>query len=635
MIKTANPDLRARMNAILKGFIAATRPPEPLAPWQWAEKYVTVDNTSPMPGRWRSDNAPWVRELMEVFADNRVRLIVVMCSAQSSKTQTLLILLCWLIVEDPGPVLWLGAAKDELKDFVRDRVSPTLRDCKPVRDLMLGESVMGFEFSTTPVYFAGAGSKSKVKSKPIRYLLADEVEEYPPGHLQNAMTRTTAFDSWNSRKVLISTPHMKGGTMDVEFLKGDQRVFHACCPKCGTLQTLKWDNLKWDTNETTKPDGKWNFEELAKTIRLECSNAECDHEWRDIPNERKALARGGQFVRLNPTAPPWCVSFHWNAMLPPWVSWASLVEEFLHARSAARGGDIEALKSFVNNKLGEAWEDQLGVIEDWGFLEARKQDYDFDEVWPEEIDRGMAADRQEAGGEHYWWLVQSVGQFGKTRIVAYGRCASTHELEGLRVLYNVPLSNAMLDSGWKATEVYRFCLATGWKAFKGDDYEYFLFKDKITGRVVRRVWERTFVDPYLGTRKQGRAKPLKLYRFADNAVKDLVAEEMTGLVGEWTIPKKIGREFMKQVTAERRIESVDSKNQITRKWVRKVRDNHIFDCLKMLKVWRVIKGYSSQKPVSKGNDSPSMSGENRGQAGQAAAVLPGGAGIGQEPQGSS
>jgi phage terminase large subunit GpA-like protein len=51
------------------------------------EDHITVDNTSPMPGRWRADSSPWVKELMEVFADNRVSDIVVQCSAQSSKTQ--------------------------------------------------------------------------------------------------------------------------------------------------------------------------------------------------------------------------------------------------------------------------------------------------------------------------------------------------------------------------------------------------------------------------------------------------------------------------------------------------------------------------------------------------------------------
>jgi hypothetical protein len=163
----------------------------------------------------------------------------------------------------------------------------------------------------------------------------------------------------------------------------------------------------------------------------------------------------------------------------------------------------------------------------------------------------MAADRQEAGGEHYWYALRAFGPFGQSRLVSYGRCATRDLLEELRKEHNVPVANAMIDLGFKASEVYRFCLATGWQAFKGDDTEYFLHKDPATNRSVRRIWQRTFVDPFFGTRQARRLKPLALFRWSNNATKALLAEYMTGLVGDWTIPVLIGRDYLKQVTAER------------------------------------------------------------------------------------
>jgi hypothetical protein len=44
---------------------------------------------------------------METFADNRVRTLSIMCSAQSAKTETMIACLCWLIAEDPGPTMWV------------------------------------------------------------------------------------------------------------------------------------------------------------------------------------------------------------------------------------------------------------------------------------------------------------------------------------------------------------------------------------------------------------------------------------------------------------------------------------------------------------------------------------------------
>src|SRR5439155_2347588 len=147
-------------------------------------------------------------------------------------------------------------------------------------------------------------------------------------------------------------------------------------------------------------------------------------------------------------------------------------------RAATPKARRSANPSFAPDKIllqNQKLEFQLAVLcrEYVPASDARKQDYDFGDPWPEERDRFMAADRQEAGGEHYWYVIRAFGPFGQSRLVTYGRCATREQLEELRKQYNVPVANAMLDSGFKASEVYRFCLATGWKAFKGDDTEYF------------------------------------------------------------------------------------------------------------------------------------------------------------------
>ena len=36
----------------------------------------------------------------------------------------------------------------------------------------------------------------------------------------------------------------------------------------------------------------------------------------------------------------------------------------------------------------------------------------------------MAADRQEAGDEHYWYGIRAFGPFGQSRLVTYGCCAT-------------------------------------------------------------------------------------------------------------------------------------------------------------------------------------------------------------------
>jgi len=334
---------------------------------------------------------------MEDFANNAIRDITVQCAAQSSKTQTVMCCACWAISEDPGPAMWVTATKDELKDFVRDRLTPTFTACRPVQVRMGDPTLTGFDFDGMPFYTAWAGSKARLQSKPLRWLFCDEVRNYPPGRLEMVLKRTRAF--WNSRRFLISTPGRRGDAMDTAFRAGDQRHWHFECPQCRHLQLLRFEQLKWDTNETTKPGGKWRFDALAGTIRYECSG--CGFGIKDTPVDRRWIETHGKFVSLNPNAPRSHVSYTWNALLPHWVEWRSIVEEFLGAMNSMRmDADIEPMFTFVTETLGEPWEtERWDVANDDRILE-RRGDYDFNAPWPLEEIRFLAAVRKAKGGEH-------------------------------------------------------------------------------------------------------------------------------------------------------------------------------------------------------------------------------------------
>ncbi|MHB1306456.1 MAG: phage terminase large subunit family protein [Limisphaerales bacterium] len=227
---------------LLEGFCGSCKPADRRPPWQWCEEHVHVDETSPLPGRWRSDASPWVRAVMEDFANNTIRDIAVQCAAQSAKTQTVMNCACWAIAEDPGPAMWVTATKDELRDFLRDRLTPTFETCRPVKERMAEPTLAGFAFDGMPFYAGWSGSKARLQSKPIRWLFCDEVRNYPPGRLEMVLKRTRSF--WNSRRFLISTPGTKGDAMDTAYRAGDQRVWQFTCPQCQLSQLLKFEQLK-------------------------------------------------------------------------------------------------------------------------------------------------------------------------------------------------------------------------------------------------------------------------------------------------------------------------------------------------------------------------------------------------------
>ena len=92
-------------------------------------------------------------------------------------------------------------------------------------------------------------------------------------------------------------------------------------------------------------------------------------------------------------------------------------------------------------------------------------------------------------------------------------------------------------------------------------------KDPRVTRTVRRLWHKTHVDPTLGRHRGTSAtRLLPLFRWSNNWTKDELTNYLTGLLGDWTIPRTISREYLKQLSAENREEKQDSRGRILYVW---------------------------------------------------------------------
>lgn len=559
---------------------------------QWAEEFLRLSGRyTEQPGPFSTAVRPYTREPLEAWKDPAAHEVILCWGSQTAKTTTLKAGLAWMICEDPSPSLWLMPSEQVARSFVRTRWLPFLEDSPVIqaefptnRHLL---TLLEQHFRRCTINFIGSNSPANLASRPVRILVADEVDKFADetdeeaDALDLALQRLKAFSS--SKAFLTSTPTVEGGRIWQQFLRGDQRRFYVPCPHCREFIKLLWEQVKWD-QDARMPDRRWDLQRVAASARYECQA--CGGS---ITNAQKVAAlRLGEWRPENPGAMPGVRSYHLSSLYAPdrKCTWGNLAVQFLEAKVGSVG-----LRGFVNGVLAEPWKDQLGVIDDFEFLLALRSDYDFGADWPQEVTRFMSADRQQAGGEHYWWVVRAWGAHGRSRLIAYGRANSTAELEELRRQYDVPMGNAVIDSGYSATDVYRFCQAVGWKPFKGDDAEFFVSRDKRTQKVVRRLYQKTRVDPAYGTRLQGRVKPLGLYRWSNPGVKDLLTEHLTGLVGDWTVPRGTGRDYFEQIAAEHRVEERDKRGRVRYKWHQRSRDNHLLDCELMLMVVALITGF--------------------------------------------
>lgn len=643
----------ATVAAWLLESLLALKPPSRAPVWMWAEKYFEVV-AGARAGQWRLRNSPWVRRLLEVFPDNRVSRIVVLCSAQSSKTESLILLLCWVIAEDPAGAMWVTAKTDDAEREMQERIEPAMHACGPVRAKLpteRGKKKANRIFFPGMVFEIGtAKSKGFLQGRVRRWLFLDEVRNWPRWALPMVLKRVTTW--WNSRVVIATTPDTVGDTVDREFQKGSQEHLHPECPHCGRrVAELTWKykageklnpwhtaphagGIEWSTNEKTKPNGIWDIEEVAKTIRYIwpcCGAASFDH-----PVERQRIADSAVPVPYNPDALK-CegknrarVSLTWSKLLVPWNTWAEVVEEFLVAVEHLKWGNIEPYKAFWTETLGKSWDPNLRTLDNEQALDGRKEDYDPLAPWDLEARRFLIFDVQEKGGRHPW-AVWAFSTNGQARLLGCGRCASREDLDQIRIAYSVLDSNVAGDTAYDTTATYEMLLASGqsnitntlWKGLRGEKAAHY----RDSGGVQQPWRISDWIDPYHGTIKQGQSRPLRILLFSKAAMLDRLTAFQKGFGPGWNIPRHMrfppnlpGRlltldEFVSEATAYEEQTERDSRGEVLRKWHQLREQDHQTSLAMMALVCAMAVGLYTPPPPVKPKPAPEAQNDDDGASG--------------------
>lgn len=167
--------------------VMALKPPPELTLSQWADEYRMLSaESSAEPGRWHTDKAPYQREIMDAIGDPHVRKVVIMSAAQIGKTDAFILNpLGYYMAYAPAPILVMQPTLDMGQTFSKDRLAPMIRDTPELRDKVdvksrySGNTIMKKNFPGGHITIVGANSATGLASRPIKVLLADEVDRYP------------------------------------------------------------------------------------------------------------------------------------------------------------------------------------------------------------------------------------------------------------------------------------------------------------------------------------------------------------------------------------------------------------------------------------------------------------------------
>ena len=345
-------------------------PPPNLTISQWADTYRQLSaEGSAEPGRWRTSRAEYQRGIMDAANDPRIDTVIVMKSAQVGATEIINNIVGYFSKNDPAPILVIQPTLEMAQTWSKDRFAPMVRDTEELAELFNTQSRQRNNTILHKIYpgghltIAGANSPASLASRPVRIVLFDEVDRYPPSAgvegdpVTLATKRSTTF--WNRLLILVSTPTIKGiSRIEAAFNESDQRYFYVPCPACQHSQRLFWANIVWDKNEIG--------EHLPETARYQC--AKCNAKWTDA--QRWQSVRKGKWRATAETRN--IAGFHINELYSSWVKLEEIVTNFLNAKAHP-----DRLKVWVNTTLGEAWEDAGNTVEH-GELYARRESYPAD-----------------------------------------------------------------------------------------------------------------------------------------------------------------------------------------------------------------------------------------------------------------
>lgn len=336
-------------------------PPPKRTVSQWADEFRRLSSeASAEPGAWMTTRAEYQRGIMDAVSDPAVHTVVVMKSAQVGWTEIINNTVGYHIHQDPAPIMVVQPTIEMGEAWSKDRLAPMLRDSPALRGRVAdartrdsGNTLRHKTFAGGHITIAGANSPASLASRPIRVILFDECDRYPPsaGAEGDPITlgrkRTATF--WNRKTLLGSSPTIAGvSRIEAAFNASDQRRYFVPCWHCGEKQTLRWQQVRWTEGDPT-------------TALYHCEA--CGAEWTDV--QRWSAVRRGEWRASQPFAG--VAGFHISELYSPWRRLAETAADFLEHKDRP-----EQLKAWINTALGETWQEK-GEAPDWARLYERRE----------------------------------------------------------------------------------------------------------------------------------------------------------------------------------------------------------------------------------------------------------------------
>lgn len=536
-------------------------PPEQLTVSEWAEEYRILDaKSAAMPGPWSNDVTPYLVGVMDEFNNYETEKIIFVKPTQIGGTEALQNMIGYIVAQDPAPTMIVYPTDTLAKSVSENRLQPMLKATPEIAKKFDENSpLLELQFEGMYLTLAGSNSPSGLASKPIRFLMMDEVDKYPGASSKEAdpiKLATERTKTFHNRKIYItSTPTLKTGHIWKEKEGADiEKHYFVPCPHCGEFIEFKFQNIKFPDSEDMSYADRAEF---ATYVCQECGCVITDNDKHNMLRlgEWRTVRHNTKYVRS--------VAFWINTLYSPFVRWSDIAKEFLTTKD-----DPEDFQNFVNSWLAEPWEDtKLKTSAELVMERQTEVPALVVPSWAKMITGGV--DVQETS---LYWSIRAWGDFLTSQNIAHGQALSFEEVDRIMNLeymneYGEPfiVNLCLIDSGDQTDTVYDFCV------YHSD----YALPVKGASHAQLSHYKLSKIN-----REGSSANGMTLVLVDGDKYKDMIAGRMRkpNGRGSWMVYNGCDTEYATQVTNEHKV-NVKSGGQVRQVWKPKYShaDNHYLD----------------------------------------------------------
>lgn len=387
MSKAPTETLRATLSAVVAGLAPLrTSPPLTLSAWA-AQHFVLSAESSHTQGAWHA--YPFQRGWMDAFSNDDIEEVTIRKAKRVGYTKTLLAFIAYNAAHRRRKQALWQPTDDDRDSFVKAEVDPMVRDVAAMLPVLLGgkEDTLKLKlFLGSVLHTLGGKAARAYRRITVAVAMLDEVDGFDQKIEKSADPITLARGRLEGapfpKLIAGSTPRIKS-LSHIEYREehADAAMrYHITCPHCQAEHPLLWGGkklahgFKWDAADpaTVRHVCPHCLDSITQADYLALWGAgvwvsKCgayrygaDGQWRDAEDQ--------------PRKPPRHVAFHiWTAYSPQ-RSWPDIVREFLEASAKASAGETAPLEGFVNETLGELWEETVERADEHA-LARRAEDY--------------------------------------------------------------------------------------------------------------------------------------------------------------------------------------------------------------------------------------------------------------------